>query len=272
MKIGIVGCGIVGGALKFGFEKLDHEVRVHDIKLGTEISDLFNTEVMYICVPTPMNEDGSCNTSIVESVLQDIENAEKSLYTKYHGTVVIKSTVPPGFTADMCEKYNRDFLFSPEFLRERCAVMDFVENQKLLVIGSNKFGNTPHNNEVIESHGKYPQKIVFCDTTEAELIKYYHNCLGALRVTFANEFYDLCKKLGANYRDVKEAVLHSSSLPDIYLDVNENVRGYSSICWNKDIPALINLAEKLGVNLPLLNNIPVSNNLHKKTPFSGTRE
>jgi UDP-glucose 6-dehydrogenase len=73
MKIGIVGLGIIGSACKFGFEKLGHKVYAHDIQLDTKLEDLLNTSITYICVPTPSKEDGSCDTSIVESVINDLK-------------------------------------------------------------------------------------------------------------------------------------------------------------------------------------------------------
>ena len=72
MNIGIVGLGIIGSACKFGFEKLGHKVLGHDLILNTKLIDLINCEIIYICVPTPSKEDGSCDTSIVEQVVLNL--------------------------------------------------------------------------------------------------------------------------------------------------------------------------------------------------------
>ena len=72
MNIGVVGLGVVGSACKFGFEKNGHNVKVHDIKLETTIKDVLDTEITFICVPTPEASDGSCDTSIVEGVVKEI--------------------------------------------------------------------------------------------------------------------------------------------------------------------------------------------------------
>ena len=72
MKIGIVGLGVIGSACKFGFEKLGHEVLEHDIVLNTKLSDILESSIIYICVPTPSKKDGSCDTSIVEKVILDL--------------------------------------------------------------------------------------------------------------------------------------------------------------------------------------------------------
>lgn len=287
MKIGIVGCGIVGGACRFGFEKLGHDVEVHDTKLGTILAEVLDADIVYICVPTPMQSDGSCDTSIVEEVVADLYHLD------YGGVVAIKSTVTPGTTQKLINNYTttassfvgsfkcvrpfKDIVFVPEFLRERCAVSDFVEHQKLLAVGYDK-NVTSHSsfnrgvNYVIQSHGHYPEKVLTMTPTQAELLKYIHNTFNALRVVFANEFYNIASFFGEKYTPIKEGLLQTASIPDIYLDVNENMRGYSSICWNKDLPALIALCKKHGIEIPLIDMIPEANDKFKKTPFEGTRE
>jgi UDPglucose 6-dehydrogenase len=263
MKIGIVGCGIVGGACKFGFQKLGHQVIVHDIKMKTKISIVIPCDIIYICVPTPMKDDGSCCTSFVESVVNDLDNLN------YNGIVVIKSTVPPGTTEKLYRDNFKDLAFVPEFLRERCAISDFVEHQKLLAVGTY---NKSTYDAVLECHGHFPHYKIQLTPTQAEILKYYHNTFNALRVVFANEFYEISNFFNEDYGPIKNALLKTSNLPDIYLDVNQNMRGYSSICWNKDIPALIALCKNKNINIPLINMIPIANNNYIKTPFSGTRE
>lgn len=222
------------------------------------------TNICFVCVPTPKNEDGSCNTNIVRGVVGDLYCAN------YDGIVVIKSTVTPGTTNELIKACNgMQICHSAEFIRERNNISDFVENQKLLVVGT-------YTKEIFsivtEAHSHYPHKTAMLTPTESEILKYLHNSINALRVSFAGEFYDICEKLGADYTKIKNALLHSTSLPDIYLDVNKNMRSWSSICWNKDIPAIVKLSKDLGLDLPLLHNIETSNSRHEKTPFAGTRE
>jgi UDPglucose 6-dehydrogenase len=263
MNIGIVGCGIVGGACRFGFEKLGHNVTVHDPKLDTNLSIVLTTDIVYICVPTPMKDDGSCCTSIVESVIDGLQNLN------YAGVVAIKSTIPPGTTQRLRRGCFKDLAFVPEFLRERCAISDFVEHQKLLAVGTDQKSTY---DLIVNCHGHFPQSHIQLTPTQAEILKYYHNTLNALRVVFANEFYEIASFFNEDYSPIKNALLKTSNLPDIYLDVNQNMRGYSSICWNKDIPALISLCKKNNIEVPLIETIPNANNNYKKTPFKGTRE
>ena len=82
MKIGIIGLGVVGSAVEYGMKRLGHKVFVHDTKLKTTISDILHTDICYICVPTPISDDGSCNVSIVESVIKDLNNVNYQFTSK----------------------------------------------------------------------------------------------------------------------------------------------------------------------------------------------
>ena len=101
-KIGIIGVGVVGSAVKFGLEQLGHKVKVHDIKLDTKIIDVLDCELCYICVPTPSDEEGECNTFIVKSVIDELT------LNNYKGIIAIKSTIVPGTTKDYIEEYEND--------------------------------------------------------------------------------------------------------------------------------------------------------------------
>ena len=161
MNVGIVGLGVVGSAVRYGLEKLGHNVVGHDIALGTNIEDLVGTEIVFLCVPTPPSEDGSCDTSIVKNVIEDLHKLD------YSGVIAIKSTVSPGTTQDLIDKYNNySICFVPEFLRERCASVDFVENHDVCIIGTN---NKDAQTVIKEVHGKLPKSVISVSPTEAEL-------------------------------------------------------------------------------------------------------
>ena len=264
MKIGIVGVGVVGGAVKYGMEKLGHDVRVHDIALNTQLEDVLDTELCFICVPTPEKEDGSCHTSVVESVLEGLWKLS------YFGVVCVKSTVSPGFTQVMLERYLLTFetAFVPEFLRERCAIADFTENHDVCVIGTDS-------DDVFElvkqAHGKYPQKFVRMTPTEAELAKYFSNVFNAMRVTFANGFYEVCQRLGARYSTIKDAVVQRPTILDLYLDCNEKFRGFGGVCLPKDTAAFAKLADDLGVDARLFRTIVEDNKLYNTTVYEHMR-
>jgi UDP-glucose 6-dehydrogenase len=132
MKIGIIGLGVVGNAVMEGLRQIDQEVSYYDIKFpDTSLLDILNTEIVFVCVPTNSTVEGKCDTSIVESVVEQLMLAE------YTGIVAIKSTVIPNTTKKLIEKYNnQDICFVPEFLRQRCALADYHDNHDVLVIGT----------------------------------------------------------------------------------------------------------------------------------------
>jgi UDPglucose 6-dehydrogenase len=264
MKIGIAGLGIIGSACKYGFEKLGHKVNFHDPKFEeSKFEHLLNTDIIYICVPTPSNEDGSCNTSIVRKVIEDL------MYVNYKGVIAIKSTVEPGTTESLINQYmNNKICFVPEFLRERCSFVDFTENHDVLAVG------TLHKDVydlVVESHGKYPKEYAQLNPTEAEMLKYYSNVFNALRIIFANEMYEICKALGADYTKVKDTFVKRGTAKDIYMDVNESFRGYGGACLPKDTKAIDALVKKLDLNLMLFETIDKENNKFVSTVFDGMR-
>jgi UDPglucose 6-dehydrogenase len=262
MKIGIIGLGVIGTACKYGFEKLGHKVLVHDIKLNTNIVDLIETEIIFICVPTPSNFDGSCNVEIVDSVVQELSNL------KYKGVVAIKSTVKPTTTDKLKKETNLELCFVPEFLRERCAISDFTENHDLLAVGT----ESEKVFEVVKKcHGHYPKKIEMLTTTEAELLKYYSNVYNATKIIFANEMYEICQKVGADYSKIKDTFVKRGTTKDMYLDVNDNFRGYAGVCLPKDTKALDCFVKELGLSLKLFETLDNENNKFKKTVFDGMR-
>jgi UDPglucose 6-dehydrogenase len=262
MKIGIVGLGTVGGACKFGFEKLGHEVLSHDPKLNSSLTDVLDAEIVFVCVPTPANDDGSCNTSIVEETVESLQEHG------YRGVVAIKSTVEPGTTKKLRERTSMNVCFVPEFLRERCAISDFVENHILLAVGCEDAATF----EVVKrAHGRFPKQAVMLGLTESEFLKYYSNVINAVRVIFANEFYETCNALEASYEKVKDAYIMTGQMPDRYLDVNESFRGYGGVCLPKDVKAIVALQRKLGLNLGLFASVDEENKRYETTVPEGMR-
>jgi UDPglucose 6-dehydrogenase len=262
MKIGVIGVGAVGSACKKGFELLSHEVKVHDPKFNTKIEDVIDTEIVYICVPTPEAEDGSCDLSIVKSSIKELERLA------YAGVVALKSTSVPGTTEELISETNLRMCFVPEFLRERSALEDFVVNHELLAVGC-------HSKEdfvvVVASHGFFPKNTVMLTPTEAEILKYYSNVFNATRIVFANAMYEICQQLGADYNKVKDTYLIRGTASSDYLDCNEKMRGYGGMCLPKDTKALDSLIKKLGLDLKLFEAVDQDNKKFKRTVFPGMR-
>ena len=286
MKVAVIGCGIVGSAVAGGLERLGHDVFRHDpAKYSTTVDEMLESkpEICFISVPTPQDDDGSCNTSIVESVIQELVGR------KYNGIIVIKSTVEPGFTDRMQERHyysylNRDgtganlrlkLAFVPEFLREAHAFHDFTEGHDVCVIGIPRDAPFFLTDSIIDElkrvHGRYPKSFHTMGAVEAELVKYFSNVFNAARITFANGFYEVCKKLGANYDQVKSAMVDRPTITDMYLDCNENWRGFAGPCLPKDTSAFAALADKLGVEAQIFRTIVEDNKLYRPTVPEGMR-
>jgi UDPglucose 6-dehydrogenase len=264
MKIGIVGLGIVGSAVRHGFEKLGHQVEIHDIKLDTKLVDILDSEIIYLCVPTPQSENGKCDTSIIEAIVGELVETHK-----YSGVIVLKSTIEPGTTQKLQDKFGTKMICHvPEFLRERVAIADFIENHDICIIGTE---SDEVFEKVKESHGHYPKHFIRLNPTEAEIAKYFNNVYNATLITFANAFYEVCQVLGADYGKIKSAMIQRDHISKKYLDCNENLRGFGGMCLPKDTSAIASLVEEHGLPIRLFDAIVEDNKEYKTTVFEGMR-
>ena len=248
MVIGIVGQGFVGLAVKIGFEP-HYELETYDKydKDKSTCDNLFDLvmecDVMFVCVPTPMNKDGSCHTDIVEEVITEINEIvlETESYP-YHikPIVVIKSTVPPG-TTDRLHSKNRgiDVIFNPEFLTEMNFIEDF-KNQNRIILGGIRRGTSL----LRQVYSKvFPHAtIVKTGAKHAEMVKYFTNCFLATKVSFANEMKVLCDKIGIDYDKVVEYATYDERLGKSHWAVPgpDGDYGFGGHCLPKDISAIVN--------------------------------
>ena len=254
MKIGIIGAGIVGGTIRDCFEHI-HEIFLHDPLLNTSITDVTdNCDIAYIAVPTPSNEDGGCDTSVVESVLKQLPNGFAA---------VIKSTIVPGTTKKLQEKFpNLKLAYSPEFLVERNRIKDF-KNQRILVVG------TTHQDiaKLVHEHHKLAgvlddARFFITSSTEAEMVKCTKNNYYALKVIFANQIYDICEKMDVDYDIIKTIITapQDQMIGDSHLEPIMGLRrGFGGKCLPKDTLALQHLAQSLGVEYSFLQSIQDDN-------------
>lgn len=221
--------------------------------------------VYFVCLPTPMFEDGSADLSIVEGVLKELASFPVTGTTGasgQHRIAVVKSTVPPGST----ERWNKQFkdtglriVFSPEFLREASA-LDDMRNQNRIVLG----GPRPHINRVKQVfEAAFPNvPIIKTSSTTAEMVKYVTNIHLACKVSLANEFYQICNALDANGANIDyDKVIEYATLdtrlgtshwkvpgPMPADDTGEPVMGWAGSCFIKDLNALMYVAKENGVD------------------------
>lgn len=266
MNIGVIGLGVVGKAIKEGFEYLEHNVLIHDVKYqNSDVIDVLDTEVCFLCVPTPESKDGTCDTSIVESVILQL------LQVDYEGLIAIKSTVTPGLVDDLSEKFNtKKICFVPEFLRERCASFDFIHNQDLCVIGV----YCDEDYELVKkAHGNLPKSFSKCSPKEAEFVKYFNNVYNAMLITFANSFSSICDSNDVDYSKVKEVIVQRNHIQDIYLNSSVDTRGFGGACLPKDTSALNELAKRVTkYDITFFEDILKQNKQFETTVFKGMRK
>ena len=265
MKIGIVGLGIVGSAVKYGLERLGHQIYTYDKKSGGRLDDVVDTEIVYLCLPTPQSVSGHCDISIIENVVDELAGSNN-----YKGIIAVKSTVTPGTTEDLRKRFSEVLICHvPEFLRERAAIVDFTDNHDVCVIGTSS-------DAVFEtvklSHGHYPKQFIKMSPTEAEIAKYFNNVYNATLITFANAFYEVCQASGADYTTVKNAMIQRDHIFDKYLDCNENLRGFGGMCLPKDTSAMSAFAKEHGLPIELFRAIVDDNNRYERTVFEGMRK
>ena len=249
MKIGIVGNGFVGSAIMRGFILHVDDIVIYDKdpKRSTHTMEdvASKSDVIFICVPTPMFESGDCDLSIVVSVIEDLSQSE----TIGEKVIVIKSTVVPGTTESLAQKYsNMRFVFNPEFLTERKARLDFI-NTSRIVLGS----NCDKSNSTVESlyRLRFPYtKIIKTDLGTAQLIKYMANCFFAAKVSFMNEMYQICQAIDGNWDQALDGFISDGRIGNSHIDVpgHDGDFGFGGKCFPKDLNAMIKKAESLGVN------------------------
>ncbi len=257
MKIGIVGQGYVGTAVKSIFEK-HYKTNTFDLNGKcncTDIEDLVNkSDIIFVCVPTPMKKDGSCDTSIVEAVVKDINDMVVS--RNVSGRIVaIKSTIPPGTTNRLnkeCE--NISVIFNPEFLTEANFIDDF-KNQNRIIIG----GERPSTTKLRQVYSlAFPNvKIVKTGSITAEMVKYFTNTFLATKVSFANEMKMICDGLNIDYDKVVEYSTYDERLGKSHWAVPgpDGKLGFGGSCFPKDLNALIKTAEELDIFTNVLNSV-----------------
>jgi UDPglucose 6-dehydrogenase len=199
-----------------------------------------------------MGKNGICNLEILNDVLSKLNNDSKAI-------IVIKSTIIPGSTENFCKIFkNLKIIFNPEFLREKSAIEDF-ENQNRIILGGSK--NITSKVKKIYSNVFPNIPVLETSSSNAEMIKYLTNSFLASKVSFANEIYLLCEKLNLNYKNIIKIACLDERLGKSHWEVPgpDGYFGFDGQCFPKDLSALINLTEKLGSTNDVLKAVETSN-------------
>ena len=259
MNIGIVGQGFVGSAIREGLKGF-HDVYTYDLRpeirnCESLVALVEKSKIIFACVPTPMRQDGRCDTRLISKVVHDIDRASAALETENKKIVVVKSTVPPG-TTDRLDRecLYVDVMFSPEFLTEANSFNDF-KNQTRIILG----GPRPATSIVKTMFRKaFPQvPIIKTGSRTAETVKYFTNCFLSTKVSFANEMKQICDSLGIDYDKVVEYTLCDTRLGKTHWSVPgpDGHLGFGGHCFPKDLRAMISIASDLGVTTTILESV-----------------
>jgi UDPglucose 6-dehydrogenase len=282
-KIAIIGTGYVGLASAVGFAHLGHDVVGIDIdeskveKLTSGESPIFEKDVeiylaqslaknkiifssdyldmkdcdfVFMCLPTPQNDDGSADINYILDSAKTLTNQLKE-----NATLVIKSTVPVNTWKKVTEILNRNdvsIISNPEFLREGTALEDFFNPDRIVVGGLSE--EKAH--LVADLYKSKDAVIVFTDNTSAEIIKYASNSFLAIKLSFVNEIAAYAESTDANALEVLNAMGLDKRIGKDFLKPGP---GWGGMCFPKDVSALKESAREKNVPIPLLDAALESN-------------
>jgi UDPglucose 6-dehydrogenase len=295
MRLSIIGSGYVGTTIAACFADLGHDVvnidideavvetinageaPIHEegladliaehagpegtgrLRATTDYNAVLDTEVTFLCLPTPQNDDGSIDLSIMEAGASQLGEtlADK---TDWH-TVVVKSTVVPGSTADaitpILERESEKTAgegfgvgMNPEFLREGTAVHDFLNPDKV-VLGADDDRALEDMRAVFDPLVEAADApVVETDTRTAEMIKYANNGFLAAKISLINDIGNICKELGVDAYEVADAIGLDDRISEQFL---QSGVGWGGSCFPKDVSAIIAAAEETGYDPAVLN-------------------
>jgi UDPglucose 6-dehydrogenase len=263
LYISIIGSGFLGKAIWHAFSSKIN-VRVYDKFLEgyDNISDTVkDSRIIFLCLPTPTNDDGTQDISVIEGSVKEL--------SKFAGEnqkiFVIKSTVLPGTNRKLQEKYpNHIFISNPEFLTERLAKFDFL-NQHRIVLGG-------ENEDALEEIRKlyrvrFPHTPIHIYTwEEAESIKYICNCFFAAKISFMNNVYDICSKLNINFENIRKGLLGDLRVGNSHTEVPgpDGKFGFGGHCFPKDLKAFTKFCLDMNIDMTMFEATDRENKIVRK--------
>lgn len=264
LNLAIIGHGFVGKAVDYGFPDSQCQKYIVDPKDGIDITKLpTKVDFTFVCVPTPMGDDGSIDSSIIESVVF-------YLLENINGVIIIKSTVTPA----ILKKFpDTRVVYNPEFLTEKSANEDFV-NPFMHI-----FGGHPIYTKQVEELYKFYSICKSCPTfhmtnIEASFVKYGINSFLATKVLWFNQFYDIVHSENANYGKIISAITTDSRVGRSHTTVPgfDGKRGYGGSCFPKDTIAFLKYSKNLKNDFSVLEKVILENNKYRNRYKKDQRE
>lgn len=256
MKVGIIGFGVVGRAMG---ELFDGKAKVYifdpNIAGLSGKEEINNCNVAFVCVPTPMKEDGYCDTSLVEEAVGWIDTP----------LIIIRSTISVGTTKKLEEKYPyKNIVFQPEYVGETTAHPLADEKVRQFVILGGKQEARKKAIKVYQEVYNASVKFYQSDGTTAEVAKYMENSFIGAYVVFCNEFFEISKTFGADYNEVRELFLADPRMTPYWTFVYEKARGFNGKCLPKDINAICASMRDNLKHAPFMESVLKNNDYYGK--------
>lgn len=263
MKIGIIGVGVVGGAMMKSFLENGVDVVSYDkYKNIGNFTNILNASIVFLSLPTLYNTEMQ---SYDKSALHEI--CEQLSENNYKGLVVIKSTVEPTTSQTFADKYKLNIFHNPEFLTSYTAYEDFRDQSHIVIGYTNNITQLQIDMLVNFYKVYYPKaEHSLCKSTESESVKIFCNCFYSVKIQYFNELYLLCKKLGIEYNFVKDMMLKNNWINPMHTVVpgTDGKLGFGGMCFPKDTNALLSFMKVQDTPHKILEAAILENNEIRK--------
>lgn len=231
-------------------------------------SAVLQSQVVFLCLPTPPDEDGSADLQYILAVADQIGKILANNAGAGHKVIVDKSTVPVGTSEKvnaairkhLDSKFEFDVVSNPEFLREGFAVEDFLRPERV-VIGSRSERAIALLTDLYEPFIPAGSSVIVMDEKSAEVTKYAANSFLAMKISYMNDLANFCDAVGADVEMVREGVGSDSRIGRKYLFPG---LGYGGSCLPKDVKALLLTAKDAGAPLTILQSVEEINQEQRK--------
>jgi nucleotide sugar dehydrogenase len=258
-KIGIVGHGYVGEAITQNIIPPFRVVIIDPAKgyKATYCEIKKDCSSVFICVPSPQKSDGNCDTSIFESVLNNLEG--------YTGTIISKVTAPPEFYEEQSKRFP-NLVYVPEFLRADTAITDFNKTD-WIIVGGSVIAYQREAARILKEIQPSIKHVEYCGIGEAAFVKYSVNTFLATKVVFMNELNQLAEIHNYDWKYLAYLIKMDRRIGDSHTQVPgpDGFYGFGGACFPKDTEAFIKYAEDRGVNLNILGAAVKKNTLLRLT-------
>jgi UDPglucose 6-dehydrogenase len=244
INVGIIGCGVIGGALKRWISEYnsDCNLLISDPPKGFN-DDISIADIFFISIHIPTENDNTQDLSPLKEIIKGLPDKP----------IFVRTTLIPGTTDTLKRESNKNIFFMPEFLSEKTAYENFC-SQPMVFCGE------------IELLKKIfiGKEYKTMTSLEAEIAKYAHNVFGALKVTYFNGIYELALKNNCNYEKIREGVLLSGYINDTHTMVpgHDGKFGYGGKCFPKDVNAFAKLTEDTHLG-EIIKTININNGYYR---------